>query len=147
MMHEAPGADLVIAEVYAGGRSEHVTIANRGQIDQPLTGWALASLHGLEVFSFPESTILPAGSQIRVLSGEEARALSQKDLLWTRQSVWNNRSDTALLFDNLGHEVTRFTYPRPTIRENRVPRLKILVRDRDGYHLVDWNELVPPGRD
>lgn len=146
-MHEAPGAHLTISEVRAGDSVEQVTIVNRGQTDQPLTGWALASLHGLEVFRFPDGTVLPAGGEIRVFSGEAARAFAPRDLVWTRERVWSNRSDSAMLFDNRGHEVTRLTYPRPTIREERPPKLKILERDRDGYHLRDWDELVEPGRD
>lgn len=146
-MHEAPGADVFIAEVAAEGLTESVTVANRGQLDQPLTGWALVSLHGLEVFLFPEGTVLPAGRQVRVLSGEGARAGAPRDLVWTGESVWSNRSDTVLLFDNQGHEVSRRTYPRPLIREERRPKLKVLVRERDGYHLYDWDEVVTPGRD
>jgi hypothetical protein len=146
-MQETPGADLVITEVQANRIEEHVTIRNRGQLHQPLNGWALASLHGLEVFCFPEGTVLAPGAQIRVVSGEGARAAPPRDLLWTHESVWSNRSDTALLFDHRGHEVGRFTYPRPRIREERVPKLKILIQDRDGYHLEDWDALVPPGRD
>jgi hypothetical protein len=146
-MPEAPGADLMISEVYAEGLTEHVTIENQGQIDQPLTGWALASLHGLTVFEFPAGTVIAPGGRLRVLSGESAPATSGGDLLWTRENVWSNRADTALLFDNLGHEVTRFTYPRPTIRGERKPKLKVLVREIDGYHLYDGDDVVPPGRD
>lgn len=146
-MPEAPGADLVISELRPGELYEQVTIVNRGQIAQPLTGWALASLHGLEVFRFPDGTVLAPEREIRVLSGEGARPSAPQDLVWTRHSVWNNRSDTAILFDNSGHEVTRRAYPRPLLREERVPKLKILVEDRDGYHLRDWDELVEPGRD
>ncbi len=143
-MHETPGAVVVIDDVQPGGLVESVTIANRGQIDQPLTGWALASLHGLGVYSFPEGTVLRWGQRIRVLSGEEARAAGQGDLVWTRESIWSNRSDTVLLFDDAGREVTRRTYPRPTIREDRVPKRKLLVLERDGYHLEDWSDANPP---
>jgi hypothetical protein len=141
-MQEAPGAHLIISKVRAGDTIEQVTIVNRGQVDQPLTGWALASLHGLEVFRFPDGTVLPADGEIRVLSGEAARAFTARDLVWTRESVWSNRSDSAILFDNQGHEVTRLTYPRPTIREDRPPKLKVLEHDREGYHLRDWDEFV-----
>ncbi len=146
-MHETQGADLAITRVRVDSEAEEVVIANRGELDQPLTGWALASLHGLEVFRFPEGTVVQAGGEVRVVSGEGARARPPDELLWTQDSVWSNRSDTALLFDNLGHEVDRFAHPRPTIREKRVPKLKILVEDRDGYHLQDWDELVEPGKD
>lgn len=143
-MHEVPGADLVIDEVYADGLTEYVAIANRGTVEQPLSGWALATLHGQEVFLFPQGTVLGWGAHIRVLSGEQAQPASRQELLWTRQSIWNNRSDTALLFDDGGREVNRFTYPRPTARESRVPKRKLLVQDLGGYHLEDWDDNIPP---
>lgn len=146
-IHETPGADIVIDGVSADGLSESVTIANRGEIDQPLTGWALANLHGEQVFQFPDGATLPPGGQVRVLSGEQARPASGNEFLWSRENIWSNRSDTALLFDQKGHEVNRFTYPRPTLRENRRPKLKILDQDREGFHLRDWDEALPQDRD
>ncbi len=146
-VHELPGADLFISDIQADTLAESVTIANRGELDQPLTGWALASLHGGEVFEFPEGLVVRAGRQVRVLSGEEARASAPGDLLWTRQPVWANRSDTVLLFDNQGHEVNRRTYPHAEIREERKPKLKVLIRQIDGYCLADWDDVVTPDRD
>lgn len=144
-MHETAGADVTIGEVHAdGGPTEHVTIVNRGTVDQPLTDWAIASLHGLGVFSFPAGTVLPAGGMLRILSGEGARAVGRGELLWTQESIWSNRSDTVLLFDLQGHEVARLAYPRPTIRENRVPKRKVLIRERAGYRLADWDDVDPP---
>lgn len=147
VMHEAQGADLAISQVLVDSQVEEVTIRNYGELDQPLSGWALASFHGLEVYRFPEGTFVPAGDEIRVVSGQGARAQAPRDLLWTHDNVWNNRSDMALLFDNLGHEVGRFAYPRPTVRKERAPKLKILIQDRDGYHLQDWDALIEPGKD
>jgi len=146
-MRKVPGADVVIEGVSADEFEEAVTIANRGQIDQPLTGWALATLHGGQVFEFPAGTFLPPGGQVRVLSGEQARPAGRNEFLWSREYLWSNESDTALLFDEKGHEVSRFTYPRPTLRENRRPRRKILDQDREGFHLRDWDELLPQDRD
>lgn len=146
-LRETPGADVVIDGVSADGLVESVTVANRGEIDQPLTGWALATLHGGQVFQFPDGTILPAGGEVRVLSGEQARPGASNELLWSNESLWSDHSDTALLFDPKGHEVSRMAYPRPTLRENRRPRRKILDQDRDGYHLRDWDELLPQDRD
>ncbi len=142
-MAETPGADVAITEVHADGLEEWVIVTNRGQISQPLSGWALASLHGFAVFLFPPGTVLDPGSQVRVLSGEGAAPTSAQDLLWVRESVWSDRSDTVLLFDNLGREVARLSYPRPTIREERIPKRKMLVLDRSGYHLEDWDDEVP----
>jgi hypothetical protein len=141
---EVSGADVVIDDVHADGVSEYVTVINRGSMDQPLTDWALVSLHGIDVYLFPPGLVLSAGGSVRVVSGEVAESTAPGDLVWMRQSIWSNRSDTALLFDNLGHEVTRFTYPRATIRENRKPKLKILIREIDGFHLYDWDEVTTP---
>ncbi len=146
-MRETPGADIVIAGVSADGLSESVTIVNRGEIAQPLTGWAVVSLHGQEVFEFPEGTTLPAGGRVRVLSGEQAQPAPRGELLWSHENVWSNHSDTALLFDQKGHEVNRFTYPQPTLRTNRRPKRKILDQDREGFHLRDWDEALPQDRD
>jgi len=143
-MGRHPGADVLIADLRADTFSEAVTIVNRGQVDQPLTGWALASLHGSEVFLFPEGTVLAPGRQLRVLSGEQAQPASTEELLWTRQNVWSNRSDTVLLFDDRGREVSRRSYPRPEIREERRPEPKILVQEIDGYHLYDQDQFIPP---
>lgn len=145
-MHQGPGADVIIDEVHADGLVEYVDIENRGQMDQPLTGWALASLHGGDVYPFPSGEFLGPGRHLRVFSGEQAPAGSGQDLLWKRESIWSNRSDTVLLFDNAGHEVNRRTYPRATIREERKPKLKILVQERDGYHLRDAAEVYQPLR-
>ncbi len=146
-MRQVPGAEVVIEGVSADELEESVTVTNRGQIDQPLTGWALATLHGGQVFEFPEGTTLPPGGQVRVLSGEQARPGRPGEFLWSNEYLWSNHSDTALLFDEKGHEVSRFTYPRPTLRENRRPRRKILDQDRAGFHLRDWDEMLPQDRD
>lgn len=145
-MREGRGADVIIDEVSADGLVEYVDITNRGPIDQPLTGWALASLRGEDVYPFPPGQVLAPGEHLRVLSGEQAQPGSARDLLWKREPIWSNRSDTVLLFDNEGREVTRLNYPRPTIRENRRPKLKILVEDRDGYHVQDAADLAQPLR-
>lgn len=146
-IRQVPGASLVIDNVAADGLTESVTVANRGTIDQPLTGWALATLHGGQVFQFPDGATLRPGGTVRVLSGEQAQPASPGEFLWVREAIWSNRADTALLFDQKGHEVNRRTYPRPTLRENRRPKLKILDQDREGYHLRDWDEVLPQDRD
>ncbi len=143
-MPATPGAELVISDVSAEGLIEAVTIANRGHIDQPLSGWALASLHGGDVFTFPDGAIIGPGRRIRVVSGEQAQVQLPGDLVWDRRSIWSDRSDTALLFDNLGREVNRLSYPRPAIRGDRVPKRKMLIQRPDGYHLADWDDEIPP---
>jgi hypothetical protein len=42
------------------------------------------------------------------------------DLVWTRQYVWNNKGDTAMLYDADGHEVSRvYGRPAPTVEKRK----------------------------
>jgi len=114
---------------------EHVTIVNGGTMAQPMAGWALASLRGKRVYAFPADLILLPGMEMTIHSGQEAHDHSPCDLLWTQEQVWNNRADTAVLFDAHGVEVDRVPYPP---RQTRAARSrKALIRDGDTWRIVD----------
>lgn len=114
---------------------EHVTIVNGGTMAQPMAGWALASLRGERVYAFPTGLILLPGMEVAVHSGQEAPDHPPCDLLWTQEQVWNNRADTAVLFDAHGVEVDRVPYPP---RQTRAARSrKALIRDGDTWRIVD----------
>lgn len=79
-----------------------------------MTGWRLVSVAGDQKFQFPAVTI-GAGATLRVTSGTTERRAG--DILWTKQNVWNNDGDTALLFDANGTLVAAESYgkaPRPS---------------------------------
>lgn len=116
------GAHLAITELSAEGSDEWVTVENLGTVAQPLTGWVLATLRGDRLFHFPEGTFLQPGQKLRIHSGSGAAGGSAADLLWTREPMWNDKGDTAVLFGANGHEVSRLSNGRSRA-ENRGARL------------------------
>ena len=57
-MKQVEGARVRVKEVRNDGKAETVVIANEGHVDQPLTGWTLVSLQGIQVFRFDDGTVL-----------------------------------------------------------------------------------------
>jgi hypothetical protein len=51
--------------------------------------------------------------------------------------VWNNHSDTAILFDANGLEIDRYSYPHERMMGNSAKRRKILIRNEDGFEIVN----------
>jgi hypothetical protein len=111
------GAKLRIKAVKNEGLQEYVTIINRGTVAQPMSGWVLASLRGQAFYPFPDDLMFGPGMVVEVQSGQLEPRKTHKDrdvfenLLWTIGQVWNNHSDTAILFDANGLEIDRHSYP------------------------------------
>jgi len=135
------GAKLLL-EVKNEGLSESAEVRNDGTVEQPLTGWALVSLHGTEVFRFPDGLVLGRGRVVTITSGDGVRHEPPDVHGWTDEQVWNNRGDMALLFDHEGEEVARYAYRR-TSRGARVPR-QVLRRDEDGTYRLEPVRREPP---
>jgi hypothetical protein len=131
------GARIVVKEVRNEGKAESIVIANEGHADQPLTGWALASLQGTQVFRFDDGLVLKPGSRITVTSGEGVSHKPPEVFGWTEENVWNNRGDVALLFDYEGEEAARFAYPAS--RAERLDRLpeQVLTTGENGGHTIE----------
>lgn len=133
---EAPlldGVTIWMNELQATGEDEYVTIKNIGTVAQPLTNWVLASLRGEQFYTFPEGTFLSPGESIQVHSGPGARNAPSQALFWTREPVWNNKHDTAVLFDANGHEVARLAHGQ-TRTDNQ--RAQLLYRE-DGSMSIE----------
>ncbi len=135
----------MIREIRNQGKSESVVVSNEGHMDQPLTGWALASLHlkGPKVFRFEDGLVLRPGGRITITSGEGVVHKPPSVFGWTDETVWNNRGDVALIFDCDGDEVSRFGYPASRASHvGRLPRHR-LVQDGEGsYHLEPMRRLA-----
>ncbi len=58
-------------------------------------------------------------------------------LLWTIDQVWNNHSDTAILFDANGLEIDRHNYPHERVMGSSANRRKVLIRNNDGFEIVN----------
>lgn len=134
---ELAGAQLEIIHVHNDGLRESVTIINRGTIAQPMSGWALATLRGGQVYTFPDDFTLLPGLKVFIHSGQGAPENSPRGLFWTHEQRWNNRSDTAILFDVHGLEVGRWVYPHGRISGSAVQRPKLLVHDGETWRIDD----------
>ncbi len=136
---ELDGSKIKIEVIQNDGLQEFVTIINRGTIGQPMTGWVLASLRGQAFYLFPEDLILRPAWLIVIHSGqEESQKIKrdqaiQADLLWSTQQIWNNHSDTAVLFDVNGLEIDRYSYPHNRVMGSSANRRKVLIRNNDGF--------------
>jgi hypothetical protein len=137
------GAKLKIKAVKNDGLQEYAAIINRGTVAQPMSGWVLASLRGQTFYPFPDDLIFEPGMVVKVQSGQqEPKETNNKqgvwaDLLWTVEQVWNNRGDTAILFDANGLEVDRHSYPHERVMGSGSNRRKVLVRKDNGFEIVN----------
>ena len=138
---ELAGAQLEISGIDNDDLRESATIVNRGTTGQPMSGWALATLRGGQVYMFPDEFILLPGAKVVIHSGQVAPENSPHGLFWTHEQRWNNQSDTAILFDDLGLEVDRWVYPHGRISGSSAKDRKQLVRDGDTWGVV--NEQKP----
>lgn len=80
---------------------ELVTVKNKSNAPIALGTWYISSNIGAQKFTFPKNTNIAAGATIRVYSGPQAATKSSAagSLMWTKRNVWNNKGDSATLFD------------------------------------------------
>jgi len=57
--------------------------------------------------------------------------------LWTTDQVWNNNSDTAILFDANGLEIDRHNYPHERVMGSSANHRKVLIRNDDDFEIVN----------
>lgn len=142
-MGQLKGAKIKIKEVKNDGLHEYVTIVNRGTVTQPMSGWVLASLRGQAFYPFADDLILEPDMIVKIQSGQLKPKAAQaergplKKLLWTIGQVWNNHSDTAILFDANGVEVDRLSYPYERVMGSSANRRKVLVTGNSGFEIVN----------
>ena len=137
------GAKVKIKAVKNDGLQEYATIINRGTVAQPMSGWALASLRGQTFYTFPDDLMFEPGMIVKVQSGQQEPKKTNNErgvwasLLWTIDQVWNNNSDTAILFDANGVEIDRHSYPHERVMGSSANRRKVLIRNDDGFEIVN----------
>ena len=142
-MGQLKGAKIKIKEVKNDGLHEYVAIVNRGTVTQPMSGWVLASLRGQAFYPFADDLILEPDMIVKIQSGQlepkaaQAERGALKKLLWTIGQVWNNHSDTAILFDANGVEVDRLSYPYERVMGSSANRRKILIAGDGGFEIVN----------
>jgi len=80
---------------------------------------------------------------VKVQSGQQELKKEQKDwdllenLFWTIDQVWNNHSDTAILFDANGLEIDRLSYPHERVKGSSAYRRKILILHDGGFEIIN----------
>lgn len=137
------GAKLKIKAIKNDGLHEYATIINRGTVIQPMAGWVLASLRGQTFFPFPDDFMFEPGMIVKVQGGQQEQKKIHHDqgiladLLWSLDQVWNNHSDTAILFDANGVEIDRFSYPHARVMGSSANRRKILLRQDNGFEIIN----------
>jgi hypothetical protein len=136
------GAKLKIKAVENNGLQESATLINKGTVAQPMSGWVLASLREQVFYSFPDDLLFEPGMIAVVQSGQQ-ESKKQNDqgiwanLLWTINQVWNNHSDTAILFDANGLEIDRLSYPHKRVMRSSANHRKILMQNDNGFEIVN----------
>ena len=137
------GAKLKIKAVKNDGLQEYVTIINRGTVVQPMSGWVLASLRGQAFFPFPDELMFEPGMIVKIVSGQLELKKERinwdvlQTLFWTIGQVWNNHSDTAILFDANGLEIDRLSYPHERVNGSSACHRKILIHNDEGFEIVN----------
>jgi hypothetical protein len=106
---EPSTAGIEITRLRESGRDEYVEITNHGS-PQDLTGWLIVSVRGDQRYQFPRGYVLFGGGAVRVHSGPGASGNPPMDLFWTRQYMWHNAGDRAMLFSAQGSLVDEWGY-------------------------------------
>ncbi len=103
-------ARVLISKIYNSPTLEYVLLINEGEGAQDLSGWRLQANHAWQDFYFPQGTVIQPGATIRVTSGPHAIDQPPTDLLWSGDLIWNDRGDTARLYNVTNNLSAQYTY-------------------------------------
>ena len=110
--------DVVYDPVGRDVEGEYVVIANLGPDPVDMSGWTLQDTpqhrqRAPYTFKFPRFILAP-GSLVRVHTGSGIN--DADDLYWGRgAAAWTNTGDTAVLSDERGRKISRFTFAVQTV--------------------------------
>ena len=99
---DAPGDD------HRNPNGEYAVVESMTSEDRSIGGWTLCD-RANHCFTFPPGTVLGAGERLFVHTGSGS-ADDTRYYMGRRQAVWNNRGDTATLYDSTGAVVVVFDY-------------------------------------
>ena len=129
----------ITVSIHNDGASEYVELENLSSASQPLAGWVLASLSGGQLFDLPD-IVLDPGQVVRFHSGSDAVHQPPRDYILTKENVWSNRADSAILFDVDGYEVSRDMHGAVTTNKP-----KVLIEEENGKRYME--DAGVPDRD
>lgn len=84
---------------------EYITLVNRGPLVVKLNGWRINAGSEGQDFTFPDNTLLPPNGSVMVYT-EPGHEYSFN----SRVNVWNDRGDTAFLYDGQGELACSLAY-------------------------------------
>jgi Predicted hydrolase (metallo-beta-lactamase superfamily) len=88
-------------------KEEMVTLENRSDHTVDMSFWKLVSKKGYQTFDFPEKYKLKAGETIYISSGAQKQHI-KRYIHWLSDYLWNNKGDTAQLYNEKGELVDEF---------------------------------------
>jgi hypothetical protein len=97
---------------------EYVKLTNQGRDSVVMTGWKISNKDGSKTFRFIEWTNedgskfnyeLRGYSTVTIFSGREATGIPTPTSLYWPYEMWNNRGDTAILYNETGVLVSSLT--------------------------------------
>ncbi len=101
--YDPPGSDL---------EGEFVVITNQSHEPVELTGWTLVDEGSQRTYTFPSFT-LAGGAEVKVWT--KVGIDDTYNVYWgSRQPIWNNTTDSAVLRDANGNLISRYTYAAGT---------------------------------
>jgi hypothetical protein len=128
---------LIIRDAVAHRGYEVITILNRGDSEQSLTGWCIATLEGMFVFRIPMGLSLMPGDHLRVACGPIKTDLKGVDLVWKRYKHLNADWDMILLIDASGDVVDRYPYGKVA-----APHFdQVLTMDQEGADVFGYSSV------
>lgn len=99
---DAPGND------HQNLNGEYAVLWNLSASPVDLSGWALCD-RARHCFTFPSRSRIEAGGRMVLFSGS-GRSDGMRYFWGSSSAVWNNRGDTATLFDRHGEVIARYVY-------------------------------------
>ncbi len=87
---------------------EYAVLESGEEGDRAIGGWQLCDAAN-HCFRFPPGAVLAAGGRVVVYTGP-GQADGERYYMGYRRAVWNNRGDTATLYDQTGAAVVAFRY-------------------------------------
>jgi competence protein ComEC len=99
---DAPGND------HNNPNGEYAILSNQGSQPLDISRWTLCDL-ARHCFTFPEDSMIRAGGQVVLFTGSGLND-GMRFYMGSRSAVWNNRGDTATLFDRSGQLIVTYVY-------------------------------------
>lgn len=99
-------------EITIDAQNEVITIVNNTDTSIEFKSWCIVSVNGNEGFVFPSDYVLNRHSKVKILSGNQSNLHGNgMNLLdWTKQEMWNDKWDKALLYNDKKELVASFEY-------------------------------------